>query len=137
MLDMVEKMKRKKFVHWILALHTTKFHQAKVNSIYMGKLLIKINKSKHSFGKNPFICFSCFRKEHFLSRLFIRIFGSGGCGEGTNQVSQNNSFPNHSTPCKHSYHSVNTLTNLPFITEQIYHSLPNHGNWWQHSTMPS
>ena len=67
---------------------------------------------------------SCFRKEHFLSSLFIRIFGSGGCGEGTNQVSQNNSFHHHSTPCKHSYHSVNTnkftiyyRTNLPFITE--------------------
>ena len=60
---------------------------------------------------------SCFRKEHFLSRLSIRIFGSAGCGEGTNQVPQNNSFHNHSTPCKHSYHSVNTLTNLPFFTE--------------------
>ena len=41
--DMVEEMKRKKFVHWILSQHTTKFYEAKVNSFCMGKLLIKIN----------------------------------------------------------------------------------------------
>ena len=39
--DMVEKMKRKKFVHRVLSLHTTKFYEAKVNSFCMRKLLIK------------------------------------------------------------------------------------------------
>ena len=40
---MVEKIKRKTFVHWILSLHAIKFYEAKVNSFCMGELLIKIN----------------------------------------------------------------------------------------------
>ena len=32
---------KKKFVHWILSLHATKFYEAKVSSFCMGKLFIK------------------------------------------------------------------------------------------------
>ena len=55
--DMVEEMKRRKFVHWILSLQATKFYEAKVNSFCMCKLLIKINIVQTQFGENQFIIF--------------------------------------------------------------------------------
>ena len=41
--DMAEKMRRKKFVQWVLSLYATKCYEAKVNSFCIGKFLIKIN----------------------------------------------------------------------------------------------
>ena len=61
----------------------------------MGKLLMKINKVERQLWEKPiYKLLSCFRKQHVLSRLFIRfdlfiyLFILGG----TNQASQNNSF---------------------------------------------
>ena len=55
--DMVKEMKRKRFVHWILLLRATRFYEAKVNSFYMGKLLIKINIVQTHLWEKPFISF--------------------------------------------------------------------------------
>ena len=89
--DMVEKMKRKKFVHWILSLDTTKFYEAKVNWFCMGKLLIKIHIVQTQLWEKPiYKLLSYFQKQHALSRLFTINFFLGK--KETNQVSQNNSF---------------------------------------------
>ena len=94
--DMVEEMKRKRFVHWILLLRAIRFYEAKVNSFYMGKLLIKINiVQTHLWEKPIYKLLSCFWEQHILSRLFIRIFFFWG--DRTNQL------------------HVNTLTHVPFI----------------------
>ena len=90
--DMIEEMKSKKFVHWILSLHATKFYKARVNSFSMGKLLIKI--------KPIYKFFHCFRKQHVLSRLFIRVFFGRAEGSGGGRTNQ---------------HHVNALTHVPFI----------------------
>ena len=88
---MVEKMKRKKFVHWILSLYATKFYEAKVNSFCMSKLLIKINIVQMQLWEKPiYKVLSCFQKQHVLSRLYTRHFFLRK--KGTNQASQNNSF---------------------------------------------
>ena len=92
-LDMVEKMKRKTFVHWILSLNTTKFYEAKVDSFCMGKLLIKIYiYSENSFGKNPFISFF----------LFTINFFSGKKRKPIKRLKIIH-FIHHSPPCKCSY----------------------------------
>ena len=87
----VWKMKRKKFVHWILSLHAAKFYESKVNSFCMGKLLIKINIVQTPLLVKPISkVLSYFRKQHVLSRLFTRNFFLDK--KRTNQASQNNSF---------------------------------------------
>ena len=89
--DMVEKMERKKLVHWILSLHTTKFYEAKVNSFCMCKLLIKINIVQTRFWeKCIYKPLSYFQKQHILSRLFIKKNFQGI--KETNRACQNNSF---------------------------------------------
>ena len=89
--DMVEKMKRKMFVHWILSLHATKFYEANVNSFCMGKLLIKIYIVQTQLWEKPiYKLLSYFQKQHVLSRLFTRNFFLGK--KETNQASQNNLF---------------------------------------------
>ena len=40
MFDMVDEMKWKKFVHWILSLHATKFYEGKVNSFCTGREIL-------------------------------------------------------------------------------------------------
>ena len=89
--DMVKKMKRKKFVHWILSLHATKFYEAKVNSFCKGKWLIKTNVVQTQLWEKPiYKVLSCFRKQKVLSGLFTRNFFLGK--KGTNPASQNDSF---------------------------------------------
>ena len=89
--DVVEKMKRKEFVHWILSLYTTKLFEAKVNSFCMGKLLVKINIVLTQLWEKPiYKLLSCFRKQHVLFRLFTRNFFLGK--KETSQASQNDSF---------------------------------------------
>ena len=91
---MVEEIKRKKFFHWILSLHAIKFYEAKVDSFYMGKLLIKINIVQTQVLEKPIHkLLSCFWKQVF-SRLLIRFFLGGN---GTNQL------------------HVNALTHVSFI----------------------
>ena len=89
--DMIEEMKRKKFVHWILSLHATKFYEAKVNSFCKGKWLIKTNVVQTQlWEKLIYKVLSCFRKQKVLSGLFTRNFFLGK--KGTNPASQNDSF---------------------------------------------
>ena len=83
-LDMIEKMKRKKFVHWIFSLHATKFYEAKVNPFCKGKLLIKINIVKHSFNKNLSVrFFLVFENNTFFLTVYKKFFS----GEKGNQSS--------------------------------------------------
>ena len=111
-LDMIKEMKRKKFVHWVLSLHTTKFYEAEVNSLCISKLFIKINiVQPQLWEKSIHKLLSCFRKQHVLSRLFTRIFFLGK--KGANQASQNNSFRPQLTP------NINALTHVSFITSSI------------------
>ena len=58
----------------ILSLHATKFYEAKFNSFCMCKLLMKINIGTTRFGEKTIYKLLCFRKQHVLSRLFIRNF---------------------------------------------------------------
>ena len=93
--DMVEKMKIKKFVHWILSWHATKFYEAKVNSCCMSKLLIKRNIVQTQLWEKPiYKVLSCFRKQHVLSVFWGKR-----------------------EPIKISMNlHVNTLTHVPFLT---------------------
>ena len=80
-LDMVEKMKRKTFVHWILSLNTTKFYEAKVDSFCMGKLLRYTYIVKTQLWEKPiYKLLSVYNKFFFWEK------------KETNQASQNNSF---------------------------------------------
>ena len=69
--DLVEEMKRRKFVHWILSLQATKFYEAKVNSFCMCKLLIKINIVQTQFRENQFIIFFDVFKNMFCLECFF------------------------------------------------------------------
>ena len=100
--DMVEKIKRKKFVHWILSLHATSFYEAKVNLFCMDKSLIKINiVQTQLWEKLIYKVFSCFRKQHVLSGLFTRII-FWGKREPIKHLKIID-FAHHSPPCRCSY----------------------------------
>ena len=106
MFVMVEKTKRK-FVDWILSLHTAKLFEAKVNSFCMAKLLMRINIVQTQLGeKSIYKLLSCFRKLHVLSRLLTRTFFP--MKKETNQASW------FISPTTHLH--VNALTPVPCIT---------------------
>ena len=97
------------FVHWILSLPATKFYEPKVNSFCKGKLLMKINKVERQLWEKPiYKLLSCFRKQHVLSRLFLRfylfiyLFIYFCWGEPIKRLKIIH-FVHHSTPCKGSY----------------------------------
>ena len=113
---MVDELKRKKFVDWMLSLHTTKFYEAKINSFCMYKLLIKMNIVQTQVWEKPIYKLLCFRKQHVFSRPFIRnlYHGEMNCFDTVKTLfSERNSepiksvkiihFPQHFTPCKCSW----------------------------------
>ena len=113
---MVDELKRKKFVDWMLSLHTTKFYEAKINSFFMYKLLIKMNIVQTQVWEKPIYKLLCFRKQHVFSRPFIRnlYYGEMNCFDTVETLfSERNSepiksakiihFAQHFTPCKCSY----------------------------------
>ena len=65
---MVDELKRKKFVDWMLSLHTTKFYEAKINSFFMYKLLIKMNIVQTQVWEKPIYKLLCFRKQRVYER---------------------------------------------------------------------
>ena len=67
--DMVDELKRKKFVNWIISLHVTKFFEAKGNSF-----CTIINQDKYSAN-------SALRKTNLQASLFSKIRHSLCCGE--------------------------------------------------------